>query len=545
VTAPPDHPDACDRAQRWRATGVYGDVTLPQAILATSIAQSELPVVFQNAMRRTVLSLGQLADRVRRCATAFRSLGVGPGDVVAVQVPSWVESVVAQAAALLVGAVLVPVVHIYGPRELGFILRESRARLLVTPDRLGRRDYLADLLRIGGCPDLEFIVVIGAAVPDGCIGWTKLVEGREPATSLPDGSPDDVCLLVYTSGTTGEPKGVQHSHNTLLAEMRTQLTGTDPDSVILAAFPSGHVAGTLGLLRMLIHGKPHIVMDTWDAATAARLIEEHSVTATGGTPFFLTTLLDLAERGEVDLSSLREYGVGGASVPPKVVERAHQHGIAAFRAYGSSEHPTISGGSASDALDKRMHTDGRLVADVEVRIVNDTLRDLPPGEEGEVLSRGPELFVGYRDPALDDGVFLPGGWFRTGDVGTLDSEGYLIITDRRKDIIIRGGENLSSKEIEDVLVEHDAVADVAVVAAPDPVYGERVCAFVVLRPEATLSLADVRAHFSSVGITRHKTPERLEIVDSLPRTATGKTRKAGLRQRLHPPAGAATRGVTA
>jgi acyl-CoA synthetase (AMP-forming)/AMP-acid ligase II len=545
VTAPPDQPDARDRAQRWRATGVYGDVTLPRAILATSIAQPDLPVVFQNAMRCTVLSLGQLADRARCCATAFRSLGVGPGDVVAVQVPSWVESVVAQAAALLVGAVLVPVVHIYGPRELGFILRESRARLLVTPDRLGGRDYLADLLRIGASPDLEFIVVIGAAVPDGCIGWTKLVEGREPATSLPDGSADDVCLLVYTSGTTGEPKGVQHSHNTLLAEMRTQLTGTDPDSVILAAFPSGHVAGTLGLLRMLIHGKPHIVMDTWDAATAARLIEEHSVTATGGTPFFLTTLLDRAERGEVDLSSLREYGIGGASVPPKVVERAHQHGIAAFRAYGSSEHPTISGGSAYDALDKRTHTDGRLLADVEVRIVDATLRNLPPGEEGEVLSRGPELFVGYRDPALDDGVFLPGGWFRTGDVGTLDSEGYLVITDRRKDIIIRGGENLSSKEIEDVLAEHEAVADVAVVAAPDPVYGERVCAFVVLRPEATLSLADVRAHFSTVGITRHKTPEQLEIVDSLPRTATGKARKAELRQRLRPPVGAATRGVIA
>jgi acyl-CoA synthetase (AMP-forming)/AMP-acid ligase II len=259
----------------------------------------------------------------------------------------------------------------------------------------------------------------------------------------------------------------------------------------------------------------------------------------------LTTLLDLAERGEVDLSSLREYGVGGAGVPPKVVERAHQHGIAAFRAYGSSEHPTISGGSASDALDKRTHTDGRLLTGVEVRIVDDTLRDLPPGEQGEVLSRGPELFVGYRDPPLNDGVFLPGGWFRTGDVGTLDSEGYLIITDRRKDIIIRGGENLSSKEIEDVLAEHDEVADVAVVAAPDPVYGERVCAFVVLRPEATLSLADVRAHFSTAGIARHKTPERLEIVDSLPRTATGKARKAELRQRLHSPAGAATRSVIA
>jgi acyl-CoA synthetase (AMP-forming)/AMP-acid ligase II len=545
VTVPADHPSGLDRAQHWYATGVYGDVTLPQAVLAASIAEPELPVVFQNATRHRLLTLGELADRAGRCAAAFRSLGVGPGDTVAVQVPSWVESVVAQAAALLVGAVLVPVVHIYGPRELGFILRESRARLLVTPDRLGRRDYLADLQRTGACPDLASIVVIGAAARHGYIGWTKLLEGREPVTSPPDVSPDDVCLLVYTSGTTGEPKGVQHTHNTLLAEMRTQLTGTDPDSVILAAFPSGHVAGTLGLLRMLIQGKHHIVLDTWDAATAARLIDQHRVTATGGTPFFLTTLLDLAERGEVDLSSLREYGVGGASVPPTVIQRAHQYGIAAFRAYGSSEHPSISGGSAHDALDKRTHTDGRLLDRVEVHIVDDTLRDLPPGEEGEILSRGPELFVGYRDPALDDDVFLPGGWLRTGDVGTLDSEGYLTITDRRKDIIIRGGENLSSKQIEDVLAEHEAVADVAVVAAPDSVYGERVCAFVVLRAAATLSLADVRAHFSTAGVARHKTPERLEIVDSLPRTATGKARKAELRQRLHPPTGASTRDATA
>jgi cyclohexanecarboxylate-CoA ligase len=252
-----------------------------------------------------------------------------------------------------------------------------------------------------------------------------MLTGRDSLTEPPDRSPDDVCLLVYTSGTTAQPKGVQHTHNTLLAEMRTQLTGTAPDSVILAAFPSGHVAGTLGLLRMLIQGKPHIVLDTWDATAAARLINEHGVTATGGTPFFLATLLDLAEDGRVDLSSLREYGVGGASVPPTVIERAQQHGIVAFRAYGSSEHPSISGGSARDALDRRAHTDGRLLDGVEVRIVDDTLADLPPGTEGEILSRGPELFVGYRDPLLDADAVLHGRWFRTGDVGTLDADGYL------------------------------------------------------------------------------------------------------------------------
>jgi cyclohexanecarboxylate-CoA ligase len=507
-------------------------LTLPAAILFAASTQPELPVVFCSAERSETVSLADLVDRAGRGAVALRSLGVRPGDTVVVQVPSRIEGVVAQTAAMLAGAVLVPVVPSYGPRELGFILRESRARLLITLDHWGRRDYLADLERVGNCPDLSSVAIIGNSVPPGHLDWAQLVEGGETVSSpSAAAAPDDVCLLVYTSGTTGQPKGVQHTHATLLAELRTRLTGVATDSVVLAAFPSGHVAGILGLLRMLLQGMPHVVLDTWDAPTAARLIGQYGVTATGGTPFFLTTLLDLAD--DVDLSCLREYGVGGATVPPSVIERAHQHGIMAFRAYGSSEHPSISGGSAEDALDTRAHTDGRLLDGVEVRIVDDALLDLPAGNHGEILSRGPELFVGYRDSALDAEAFLPGRWFRTGDIGVLDPDGYLTITDRRKDLIIRGGENLSSKLIEDTLAEHDAVAEVAVVAAPDPRYGERVCAFVVLRPAAALSLNDVRAHFEVAGTARHLTPELLEIVDDLPRTATGKVRKHELRERLN------------
>jgi acyl-CoA synthetase (AMP-forming)/AMP-acid ligase II len=211
---------------------------------------------------------------------------------------------------------------------------------------------------------------------------------------------------------------------------------------------------------------------------------------------------------------------------------------------GSSEHPSISGGSSDDALDKRAHTDGRLLDGVEVRIVDQTLQDLPPGSPGEILSRGPELFVGYRDSALDTDAFLPGRWFRTGDVGVLDADGYLTITDRQKDLIIRCGENLSSKLIEDILSEHEAVAEASVVAAPDPLYGERVCAFVVLRPGTTLSLNDIRAHVSIAGTTRQLTPERLELVNDLPRTATGKVRKDELRKRLQRPASASADGPT-
>jgi cyclohexanecarboxylate-CoA ligase len=535
-TATPGRPHSTARADRPQ--------TVPAAILFAASTQPDIPVVFCSAESSETVPLASLVDRAGRGAAALLGLGVRPGDTVVVQVPSRIDGVVAQTAAMLAGAVLVPVVPSYGPHELGYILRESRARLLVTLDHWGRRDYLADLRRLGDCPDLSSVAIIGDSVPPEHLNWAQLVDGSEPSSTPPATAiPKDVCLLVYTSGTTGQPKGVQHTHATLLAELRTRLTGVATDSVILAAFPSGHVAGTLGLLRMLLQGMPHVVLDTWDAATAARLIGEYGVTATGGTPFFLTTLLDLAD--DVDLSCLREYGVGGASVPPSVIERAHQHGIMAFRAYGSSEHPSISGGSAKDALDKRAHTDGRLLDGVEIRIVDDALLDLPAGHHGEILSRGPELFAGYRDSALDADAFLPGRWFRTGDIGVLDPDGYLTITDRRKDLIIRGGENLSSKLIEDILAEHEAVAQVAVVAAPDPRYGERVCAFVVLRPATALSLNDVRAHFADAGTARHLTPERLEIVDDLPRTATGKVRKHELRQRLRLLAGPPNRSGTA
>jgi acyl-coenzyme A synthetase/AMP-(fatty) acid ligase len=300
--------------QRRSADGVDRTRTLPHAILAAATARPDLRTVFCSAARSESVSLADLVDRAARGAAAFHGLGVQPGDSVAVQVPSRIEGVVAQAAAVLAGAVLVPVVPSHGQRELGFILRESRARLLVTPDRLGKRDCLVDLHRIGDCPDLLSVAVIADSVPHEYPDWARLVNSSEPLCTPTDAAPDDVCLLSYTSGTTGQPKGVLHTHATLLAELRTRLTGVADDSVILAAFPSGHIAGTLGLLRMLLQGMPHVVMDAWDAATAARLINEHGVTATGGTPFFLTTLLDLAS--EIDCPPCASTGSGAPACRP-------------------------------------------------------------------------------------------------------------------------------------------------------------------------------------------------------------------------------------
>jgi acyl-CoA synthetase (AMP-forming)/AMP-acid ligase II len=439
--------------------------------------------------------------------------------------------------------------------------------------RHGRdRDCAGLLAGLGELPALSRVVVVGPELP-GTIAWASLeggpparagleftapggglegtaaggglegtaagggLEGTAPPVAgfpPPPAGPDDPCLLVYTSGTTAEPKGVRHSHNTLLSEVHGSAATrrATPASKQLAAFPAGHVAGVLGLLRVLVLGTPAVIMDAWDPVAAARLVEEHRVTSGTGAPVYLATLLDEAERSGRDLSSLTEFLTGAADVPPALIERAGHAGIAAYRCYGSSEHPTISCGDPDDPLVKRATTDGRVSPGNEVRIVDEEGRDLPAGTDGEIVSRGPEQFLGYLASDLDAEAFLPGGWLRSGDLGHLDSGGYLTVTGRKKDIIVRGGEKISAREVEGVLLRHPAVAEAAIVGAPDERYGERACAFVVLRPGASLGLAEVRRHFAGAGLARQKTPERLIITGELPRTAAGKVAKHALRARL-------------
>jgi cyclohexanecarboxylate-CoA ligase len=281
-----------------------------------------------------------------------------------------------------------------------------------------------------------------------------------------------------------------------------------------------------------VHGCPTVILEAWDPARAAQLVDEHELTYGVGAPVQLAGLLDEQARGTATLATLGEFMTGAAGVPPALIERADAAGITAYRCYGSSEHPTISTGRTSDPLEKRANTDGQIIEGTEIRIVDDAGEDVPVGAEGEIASRGGELFLGYTDPELDREAFLPGRWFRTGDVGRLDTEGYLTITDRKKDIIIRGGENISSKQVEDVLAEHSAVLDVAAIGLPDPLLGERVCAVVLLRPGQRLDLTAVREHFAASGLARQKTPEFVEVVDELPRTPSGKIQKFALRRRF-------------
>jgi acyl-CoA synthetase (AMP-forming)/AMP-acid ligase II len=519
--------------QRWYDEGWFGDLTLDAALRAGAQQFPDARLVFHSDLRPSALTLAEADERAGNVAAALSQLGLQRGDVLAVQLPNWAELAVAYYAAARLGLVLLPIIHIYGPAEVGFILRESRAKALVVPDEWRGIDYADRVSRLGPTPDLGTIIVVGDNVHSGGRAWAELeAEGGRAIPPAAIGA-DDVCALSYTSGTTSDPKGVMHSANTILAEIKSQtgMTGSGRQ-VMLSPYPSGHIGGIISLISPFVTGSSCVFMDAWDPTEAAALIAEHRVTVSSGTPYFLMTLLDVVEQGTHDVSSLERYATGGAGVPPAVVERAAAQGWFCFRSYGSTEHPTITVGYETDAPDTWADTDGRLTPGSQMRIVDDEGHDVPPGTDGEVWSIGPEVFVGYRSGALDDESFDPDGWFRTGDIGRVDDAGFLTITDRKKDIIIRGGENISSKEVEDVLARHPSVAEAAVVAAPDPLYGERACAFVILRPGASLSMADVQAHFAEAGVAKQKTPERLEVRDELPRNATGKVKKFELRDRL-------------
>lgn len=520
----------------WHGGEASSRLTLADALAVGAREHADTPIIFHSTMYPGRLTLSEIHARAQTVAANLHRLGIEQGDAVAVQLPNWPQTAIAYYAIAALGAVLIPIVSIYGPTEVGFILRQSGARALMLPRRYRRIDAAADLPRLGDTPELRCVIVVGEDDPAlERVGWHEL-EITPAGASFPAPAADaaSLAVIVYTSGTTAQPKGAQHSHDSVLAELRdgpTPPLGV-PGTVNLQPFPAGHTAGLAALFGPAVHGYPTVLLDTWDAAACAALIEEHRVTAMAGTPFLISSMLDAAEANGNDISSLRHGVTGGAGVPPALVRRADAIGWRVGRCYGATEQPSITGCASSDPISKRADTDGRLLGSNQLRIVDEDGTELPIGEEGEIVAAGPEQFIAYTDPELNRDAFTADGWFRTGDVGRLDADGYVTITDRRKDIVIRGGENISSQEVENVLLAHPAVAEAAIVGMPDPSYGERVCAFIVLREGQALELSAVQLHFTQAGVARHKTPEFLRIVDELPRTAAGKVRKAELRARL-------------
>lgn len=522
------------RAQ-WRSAGLYTGELLAEAMDAAADARGGDRLIFLSDDRERSVTVAELTRDAYVVAAGLRAHGVRAGDAIAVQLPNVVECLVAYRAAFALGATLVPVPSIYGEREVAFMLDDVGARCLISADRWRSMDYVAALGRHAARPGMRLVVVLGDTVPEGCVRWDELKRPGSRAAVAPtlDGvAPTDTALVVYTSGSTASPKGARHSHESFLYEMRqayppSRLDGTSWFNWL----PFGHMAGCLAACRMLLFGRTTVVTDRWNARLALEAIERFNLTSGTLPPYHLITLLDAARRAGARAIDIRDCLVGSTSVPPSVITAADALGIPAYRCYGSTEHPTVTKGSPSDALEVRADTDGTVLPGCSVRIVDDQGEPLPQGVEGHVVTRGPDMFLGYTSPTATAESLTDDGYYRTGDLGTL-VDGLLTITGREKDVIIRGGENLSAKEIEDVLVEHPAVREAAVVGAPDPKYGERPWAFVILSGSTSFGFDDLRRHFSEAGTARQKTPEGLTVVSDFSRTAAGKVRKDELRSRL-------------
>jgi len=533
----PTRPAAARRA-RHEASGEWPQPGL-SALLAARAAADPDRLYLVEGLREggRSFTFRDVATRADRIAVALSRLGVRPGDVVSWQLPNWMECAALAAAIDRLGAVSNPIITIYREREVGFACRQARSRVLVVPGVVRGVDHreLATAVR-GAAPDLEHVVTVRAEPAAGQRALESLED--DPAEPLPPSphGPHDVASLFYTSGTTADPKGVLHTWSTLgsVLHYHAQLFPAAPDDVSLLQFPLTHIGG-IGMFVMLPlrSGSSVVLMEAYDPELAVDLIERHRVTSAGGPPAVLQGIFAAKNYSPEKVRSVRSSGSGAADVSPELMRQVQQRLAAfAFRSYGMTECPMFTSGRHGDSVEQLCGTDGRPVPGAEARLVDEAGRPVGPGVEGEVEAYGPQLCVGYLDASLNT-AFTADGFFRTGDLAVCDAEGYLRITGRRKDVIIRKGENLSAKGIEDELAEHPKIADVAVVGVADAAAGERVCACVVLRPGAGgLTLAEVRTFMEGRGVMRQKIPEQLEVMPELPRNATGKVRKDLLRQDL-------------
>lgn len=461
-------------------------------------------------------SSAEVNDAVARLAGGLEEAGVGRGDVVAWQAPNLVEVVLLYRACWRLGAAAAPLHHRAGPAEVeALVTRLGPSLMLATPDLpLAAR---GETVAIGGDDD----------------GFAHLLDGRPRLDA--DARPADVACILFTAGSTGAPKAVLHTHRTLGAKVRVMvgIHGLGPDDAVLMPAPLAHISGLLnGLLVPQATPMKSVLMDRWDPNIALDLVEAEQISFMVGPPTFFVQMREAKRFSPERVESLRLVSSGGAGVSPGFVEETSAaFGAVVKRTYGSTEAPTVATSFEGDDPARARMTDGRAAGEVELRIVDPVHGDdVTPGDVGELWVRGPEVCAGYLDAVDTDTAFAKGAWFRTGDLATLDDEGWLTIAGRLKDVIIRGGENVPAAEVEAAIEAHPAVRQAAVVGEPDPQMGERVVAFVVLAQPFDLEAC--RAWFEEQGVAKFKTPERVVALDEIPTLPAGKPDKAALRDRL-------------
>lgn len=487
------------------------------------------------------ITYGSIAEEARRLITALRLLGLECGDVISFQLPNWRESIVVDIAASALGLIVNPVIPIYRDHELRFILADARTRLIYIPEQVRSLEFPSMIASLrADLPDLEFVVTVRAEQQyEDMLRYEDLIDNAPVALdTLPNVDPNAIKAILYTSGTTGTPKAVMHSHNTLARVIQNSLDywQMDEHDIMLMPSPVTHITGYgSGMVLPFVTSVKSALMARWDADAAVAFIAKVGATASVGATPFLVELVAAARRHNTTLPSMRLFACGGAAVPPQVINEACEalENCRAFRVYGSTETPVITQGFVGDDQQQlAAETDGMIYA-YDVKILDEQGREVAPGMDGEIAARGAGMMLGYADQAQNDEAHDREGFFLTGDIGHVTPDNAILITDRKKDIIIRGGENISAKEVEDVLHDHPCIGEVAVVGMPHERLGEGVCAYIVPHNAGdTLTLQSVARFADQALLAKQKIPQHIELVNELPRTASGKVRKDVLRRQI-------------
>jgi acyl-CoA synthetase (AMP-forming)/AMP-acid ligase II len=510
-------------ARRWHEQGWWCDETVGE--VAHRLAQDE-PQRIVLIDGDTRVSMAALYRDAGLIAQHLLARGIGPGKVVSFMLPNWHEAAAIYLATTLAGAVAHPIVPQLRDSEVSFMLADSGSRIVFVPAEFRGFDYRLMMERVNaglGRP-VESVVLRGD--PGLHTPFSALLESLGEPRTLPRVDPDSVKMLMYTSGTTGRPKGVLHSHNSLHGLIRQieRHWHVSPGDRFFVPSPISHIGGSIYAFEMpLLCGTSAVLQEQWNPEAAVALIDSGACTHMAGATPFLDGLLGAAQQAGSRLPSLKVFICGGASVPPALIRRAHEAFEKAdvSRVYGSTEVPVLTIGALEEGEeDSAAETDGRIgIAEVKL-------------DGGEVTARGAQMLRGYLHLEDEAQAFTADGFFRMGDLAREEPGGYLVITGRAKDIIIRNGENIAPKEIEDILLDHPAVADIAIVGLPDPRTGERACAVVVPSDGEAPDRTGLAEFLGARGVARFKWPEQVELRAELPRNAAGKVLKHVLQSEL-------------
>ncbi|EJR8305464.1 medium-chain fatty-acid--CoA ligase [Escherichia coli] len=523
------------RRAAYRQQGLWGDASLADYWQQTARAMPDkIAVVDNHGASYTYSALDHAASCL---ANWMLAKGIESGDRIAFQLPGWCEFTVIYLACLKIGAVSVPLLPSWREAELVWVLNKCQAKMFFAPTLFKQTRPVDLILPLQNqLPQLQQIVGVDKLAPaTSSLSLSQIIADNTSLTTAITTHGDELAAVLFTSGTEGLPKGVMLTHNNILASERAycaRLNLTWQDVFMMPA-PLGDATGFLhGVTAPFLIGARSVLLDIFTPDACLALLEQQRCTCMLGATPFVYDLLNVLEKQPADLSALRFFLCGGTTIPKKVARECQQRGIKLLSVYGSTESSPHAVVNLDDPLSRFMHTDGYAAAGVEIKVVDDARKTLPPGCEGEEASRGPNVFMGYFDePELTARALDEEGWYYSGDLCRMDEAGYIKITGRKKDIIVRGGENISSREVEDILLQHPKIHDACVVAMPDERLGERSCAYVVLKaPHHSLSLEEVVAFFSRKRVAKYKYPEHIVVIEKLPRTASGKIQKFLLRK---------------